>query len=195
MNGKLLQVLSLGLVVATLPAVNIRAARADAVAGFTDLASKARAPVVTVDGGRVRGVVVAGGYAFRGLPYAASPTGRLRWRPPQPPAEWRGVRDASVFAASCPQPEGFTMGPQNEDCLYLNVSTPGLDDHHGERRPVLVWIHGGGFTSGAGRDYDPAKLAADGTVVVTINYRLGALGFLSHPALASWPGGPAATTG
>ena len=88
------------------------------------------APIVTIDGGAVRGVAVPGGYAFRGLPYAAPPTGRLRWRAPQPPAEWHGVRDATVFAPSCPQPPGsFTIGPQDEDCLYLNVSTPQLNDH------------------------------------------------------------------
>jgi para-nitrobenzyl esterase len=106
------------------------------------------------------------------------------------------VRDATVFAPSCPQPQGFTIGPQDEDCLYLNVSTPRLNDHlHKKDLPVLVWIHGGGFTSGAGRDYDPTKLTAEGLVVVTINYRLGALGFLSHPALASSPGGPSGNYG
>ena len=93
----------------------------------------------------------------------------------------------------------------SEDCLYLNVYTPGLpggdgthrlargDDRDG--RPVLVWIHGGGLTEEGSSNYDGSELAADGAVVVTINYRLGALGFLAHPALASWPGGPPATTG
>jgi para-nitrobenzyl esterase len=155
-----------------------------------------RAPIVTIDGGRVRGLTVSAGYVFRGLPYAAAPTGRLRWRAPQPPAEWQDVRDATLYAPSCPQPAGFTLGAQDEDCLYLNVFTSTLGaDHHGEDRPVLVWIHGGGFTSGAGRDYDATRLAADGIVVVTINYRLGALGFLSHPALASSPGGSSGNYG
>jgi para-nitrobenzyl esterase len=154
-----------------------------------------RAPIVTIEDGRIRGVVVPGGYVFRGVRYAAAPTGRLRWRAPEPPAEWHGVRDASVYGPSCPQPAGFTRGAQEEDCLYLNIFTPALRDHRGHRRPVLVWIHGGGFTSGAGRDYDATKLAADGLVVVTINYRLGALGFLSHPALASSPGGPSGNYG
>jgi para-nitrobenzyl esterase len=102
-----------------------------------------------------------------------------------------------VYAPSCPQPQGgFTIGPQDEDCLYLNVSTPHLNDRRHEKDlPVLVWIHGGGFTSGGGRDYDATKLMAEGIVVVTVNYRLGALGFLSHPALASWPGGSSGNYG
>jgi para-nitrobenzyl esterase len=101
-----------------------------------------------------------------------------------------------VFAPSCPQLPGFTIGPQDEDCLYLNVFTPRLNDHRHEKDlPVLVWIHGGGFTSGGGRDYDPTKLMAEGIVVVTVNYRLGALGFLSHPALASSPGGSSGNYG
>jgi para-nitrobenzyl esterase len=151
--------------------------------------------VVTTKSGAVRGEAAPGSYAFRGLPYAAPPTGQLRWRAPQPPARWSGVRDATEYAASCPQlPSGFAgPGPFSEDCLYLNVSTPTLRrDAH---RPVLVWIHGGGFTQDASRNYDGSKLAANGTVVVTINYRLGALGFLAHPALASWPGGPAGNYG
>ena len=118
------------------------------------------------------------------------PIGNLRWRPPQAPAGWRGVRDATQFAPSCPQPPSLFAPPPpfSEDCLYLNVYTPTLRDGHRSNRPVLVWIHGGGFTEDGGRNYDGSKLAADGTVVVTINYRLGALGFLAHPALASRPG-------
>ena len=106
-----------------------------------------------------------------------------------------GVRDATQYAASCPQsPSGFAgPGPFSEDCLYLNVATPTL--HRDAKRPVIVWIHGGGFTQDASRNYDGTKLAADGAVVVTINYRLGALGFLAHPALAARPGGPAGNYG
>jgi len=152
-------------------------------------------PIVRVADGAVRGAAVAGIYEFLGLPYAAPPTGELRWRAPQPPARWEGVRDATQFGPSCPQPTSpdAPPAPFSEDCLYLNVYTPALR-RHGDR-PVLVWIHGGGFTEDGARNYDGSKLAADGTVVVTINYRLGALGFLAHPALASRPGGPAGNYG
>jgi len=153
------------------------------------------APLVTISGGVVRGAVVPGGYAFLGLPYAAPPAGDLRWRPPRPPAGWPGVRDATRFAPSCPQPQNPALtGPTSEDCLYLNVYTPTLGGGGGGL-PVLVWIHGGRFTLGAGRDYDGTKLAADGIVVVTVNFRIGVLGFLSHPALASRPGGPSGNYG
>src|SRR6478672_5287895 len=104
-------------------------------------------PIVTIDGGAVRGVAVAGGYAFRGLPYAAAPTGDLRWRPPQPPAAWNGVRDSTQFAPSCPQFSNTMTIVGDEDCLYLNVSTPTL--RRNADRPVIVWIHGGGWTQGA----------------------------------------------
>jgi para-nitrobenzyl esterase len=156
-------------------------------------------PIVTTSDGAVRGAAVPGSTvdAFLGLPYAAPPTGNLRWRPPQPPAQWRGVRDATSFAPSCPQSPTLNPflppGPTSEDCLYLNVYTPTL--RHDVSRPVLVWIHGGALTEDTGRNYDGSELAADGIVVVTINYRLGALGFLAHPALASRPGGPAGNYG
>jgi para-nitrobenzyl esterase len=160
-------------------------------------ATDAGGPIVAIESGRVRGVTVPDGFVFRGLPYAAPPTGNLRWQPPRPPARWNGVRDATAFAPSCPQPmiASFTKGPQDEDCLYLNVYTPELGHRSKRALPVLVWIHGGGFTVGAGRDYDATKLAASGAVVVTINHRLGALGFLSHPALASRRGEPSGNYG
>ena len=180
-------------------------AGAGAAAADTDVAAAAArsggTPIVNIDGGAVRGVAVPGGYAFRGLPYAAAPTGQLRWRAPRPATDWSGVRDATQFAPSCPQQTDplqnlfLPPGPIAEDCLYLNVSTPALRSHRGDGRPVLVWIHGGGLTQDAARNYDGSKLAAAGTVVVTINYRLGALGFLAHPALASRPGGPAGNYG
>jgi para-nitrobenzyl esterase len=168
-----------------------------AAAGSQSVASSDHAggPIATVEGGAVRGETEGGVSAFRGLPYAAPPTGHLRWRAPQPPAAWRGVRDATRYAPSCPQkPSLFAPpGPQSEDCLYLNVSTPTL--RPAAHRPVLVWIHGGGFTEDGALNYDGTKLAANGIVVVTINYRLGALGFLAHPAFAARPGGPAGNYG
>jgi para-nitrobenzyl esterase len=182
------------LAVAALTALTIAAT--DVTPVDAEGSGSADAPIVTIDGGAVRGEAVPGGYAFRGLPYAAPPTGDLRWRAPQRAAQWRGVRDATEFSPNCPQPERPGMSDVNdEDCLYLNVYTPELDSHRGARRPVVVWIHGGGATAGAGRDDVPTKLAAEGTVVVTINYRLGALGFLAHPALASRPGGPSGNYG
>ena len=157
------------------------------------------APIVTTTDGAVRGTAGPEGYAFLGLPYAAPPIGNLRWRPPQPPAQWRGVRDATSFAPSCPQnPSANPFLPPgliSEDCLYLNVYTPAPHSSDEGGRPVLVWIHGGGLTQDGVRNYDPTTLAADGVVVVTINYRLGALGFLAHPALAARPGGPAGNYG
>jgi para-nitrobenzyl esterase len=143
------------------------------------------ATVVETRKGRLEGAREGGVFVFRGIPYARPPVGALRFRPPEPSQPWSGVRDATRFGPSAPQRPmqlaflpGFDVGPQDEDCLYLNVTTPGLD---GARRPVLVWIHGGAFTIGSGSQslYDASRLAARGdVVVVTINYRLGALGFL-----------------
>jgi len=160
-------------------------------------ASSSANPVVRVDGGLVRGADVAGVDSFLGLPYAAPPTGNLRWRPPRPDAGWSGVRDATQFGPSCPQAASpfAPPGAFSEDCLYLNVYAPPVGSNDQGGRPVLVWIHGGGLVQDGARDYDGTKLAADGTVVVTINYRLGALGFLAHPALASRPGGAAGNYG
>ena len=164
--------------------------------GVQPSADSGAAAIVTINDGVVRAAAVPGGYSFRGLPYAAPPTGNLRWRPPQPLAGWQGVRDATRFRLSCPQPQNPALtGPTSEDCLYLNVYRPTLGSSDGGGLPVLVWIHGGRFTLGAGRDYDGTKLAAEGVVVVTINDRLGALGFLAHPALASRPGGPSGNYG
>jgi para-nitrobenzyl esterase len=145
--------------------------------------------VVGLADGRVRGKTAGRTDEYLGIPYAAPPVGPLRWRPPQPPAHWRGIRAATAFGSHCPQPAGvFGRASTSEDCLYLNVFAPA--EHRGTRLPVMVWIHGGGFVGGESDDYDPSGLVADGVIVVTINYRLGALGFLAHPALADHPGGP-----
>ena len=145
--------------------------------------------------GALRGRIEDGLHVFRGVPFAQPPIGDLRWRRPQPLGAWDGVQDAAEFGPISMQPPRPAAGPfagimghsqerMSEDCLYLNVWTPGLDD---ARRPVMVWIHGGGLSSGSGSSpaYDGAPLATRGDVViVTINYRLGALGFLPDTALA-----------
>jgi para-nitrobenzyl esterase len=164
-------------------------------------ASGSANPIVRIDSGLVQGAEVAGVDSFLGLPYAAPPTGNLRWRPPQPAAAWSGVRNATTFGPSCPQVQVLAENPFlppetiSEDCLYLNVYAPPVSSNDQGGRPVLVWIHGGGLVQGGARNYDGSKLAAAGAVVVTINYRLGALGFLAHPALASGPGGTAGNYG
>ena len=118
-------------------------------------------PIVNTHSGAVRGAAMADSYAFRGVPYAAPPTGHLRWRPPQPVARWRSLRDATEFAPSCPQQQDLQQNPfvppgaLKEDCLYLNVYTPELAHRHGRDHPVLVWIHGGGLAIDAARNYDP----------------------------------------
>ena len=145
-------------------------------------------PIAGTANGLVRGVASGPVDEFLGIPYAAPPVGVLRWQPPQPAASWAGVREATAFAPHCPQPASpFGQASMSEDCLYLNVFTP---SHYvpGSGHPVMVWIHGGALVTGEGDDYNPAPLVADGVTVVTINYRLGALGFLAHPALADAKG-------
>jgi para-nitrobenzyl esterase len=152
--------------------------------------------IVSVAQGKLAGFRQGAVDAFLGIPYAAPPVGRNRWRAPQPAGDWHGVRGANRFASSCWQaitPAGVgpwtreyvPQGRVSEDCLYLNVWTPAS----APRRPlpVLVWIPGGGFVSGSGSVavYDGAQLAAHGIVVVTINYRVGILGFFVTPALAA----------
>src|SRR6266568_8308046 len=150
--------------------------------------------VVATADGTVRGRAVAATDEFLGIPYAAPPVGALRWQPPRPPAPWHGTRAASSYAPHCPQPSGsFGRASTSEDCLYLNVFAPA--GARGKHLPVMVWVHGGSLRTGESDDYNPAGLVRDGVVVVTINYRLGALGFLADAALASRPGGPAGNYG
>jgi para-nitrobenzyl esterase len=181
-----------------LATLTLTAAGATAASAGTSAPAGAASPgpVAATSDGAVRGTTAGGVSEFLGIPYAAPPVGNLRWRPPAPAAPWRGVRDATSFGASCPQATAnnpfLPPGPISEDCLFLNVYAP---VQHASGRPVLVWIHGGGLVVDGARNYDGAKLAADGAVVVTINYRLGALGFLAHPALAARPGGPAGNYG
>jgi para-nitrobenzyl esterase len=145
-------------------------------------------PVAVTANGAVRGLANGAVDEFLGLPYAAPPVGPLRWQPPQPAASWTGVREATAFGPHCPQSASpFGQASTSENCLYLNVFTPSRYQP-GAGHPVMVWIHGGALVTGESGDYNPAKLVADGVTVVTINYRLGALGFLAHPALADAKG-------
>ncbi|HEX5297105.1 MAG TPA: carboxylesterase family protein [Streptosporangiaceae bacterium] len=154
--------------------------------------------VVATADGAVRGKAVAATDEYLGIPYAAPPVGALRWQPPKPPASWHGVRSAASFAPHCPQPSSaFGVASTSEDCLYLNVFTPaGTQGIQGARDlPVMVWVHGGSLRTGASEFYNPTGLVGHGVIVVTINYRLGALGFLADSALASRPGGPSGNYG
>jgi len=122
---------------------------------------------------------------YRGIPFAAPPVGDLRWKPPRPVQAWKGVRKCDRFGSQAVQMSDPSLG--SEDCLYLNVWTNAKEEGDSKKRPVVVWIHGGGFANGSGDDpdYDGKHFAKLGVVVVTINYRLGALGFFSHPALSA----------
>lgn len=143
-------------------------------------------PIVRTNGGKLRGTLEDGLCVFRGIPYAVPPVGELRWRAPQPARPWSGIRPAEKFGPISPQDptpmpipgRKASEEPQSEGCLLLNVWTPGIDD---ARRAVMVWIHGGAFTRGSGSTpMNPGGTLAKrgGVVVVTINYRLGPLGFL-----------------
>lgn len=154
----------------------------------------ARAVRAQVDGGVVEGVAAPGGRAWLGLAYAEPPVGPLRWRAPRGPLPWAGVRKAVRPGGDCVQnlspgallgrPGGlFVRG--REDCLVLNVYAP-PDAVEGAGLPVMVWLHGGGYAAGTAANYDPSRLATRrGVVMVTLNYRLGAFGFLAHPALSA----------
>jgi len=149
-----------------------------------------------IESGLLAGVPSADGsvMAYKGVPFAAPPVGNLRWHAPKPPAAWQGVRQANEFSASCIQTiveerkpwtyEFMAHTPISEDCLYLNIWTGAKTPN--ERRPVFFWMYGGGYTEGSAAVpvYDGEALARKGLVVVTINYRLGVLGFLSHPELS-----------
>jgi len=154
------------------------------------ITSNPLAKPVPLDGGLVEGETEADSAlrVFRGIPYAAPPVDEARWRPPGPVAPWEGVRSATTFGGVCHQAGGLAqmtgedLPELTEDCLYLNVWTTAAE---GDGLPVMVWIHGGGLTLGWGhqRGYDGTHLANQGVVFVSINYRLGALGFLAHPLL------------
>jgi para-nitrobenzyl esterase len=149
-------------------------------------------PAVRIESGWVEGQREGAVTVWRGIPYAAAPVGDLRWRPPQPAAKFDGVRKAHAFGPACPQvaesPTQLSpLGPQSEDCLYLNVWAPASAAAGKRKLPVMVWLHGGGFIAGSGSEaqFDGATLARQGVILVTLNYRLGRLGFFAHPALAA----------
>lgn len=138
---------------------------------------------VVIDSGLVKGVRSRDMITYRGIPYAAPPVGPRRWQPPEPPPALAGVHDATRFGNRCPQNGAsgvFARPSMSEDCLYLNVFTPA---EPGSGKPVLVWIHGGGLFSGESDDYNPVQLVKQGSmIVVTINYRLGQLGYFPRVA-------------
>jgi para-nitrobenzyl esterase len=176
---------TLGALVVIVPAVSASTLHGQAAG---PLAGTANGPQAGTVNGAVRGLANGAVDEFLGIPYAAPPVGALRWQPPQPAANWSGVLDATQFAPHCPQsPSPFGQASTSEDCLFLNVFTPG---HRapGARYPVMVWIHGGSLVTGESNDYLPTGLVEDGVTVVTINYRLGALGFLADAALADGNG-------
>src|SRR5579863_3960339 len=160
-------------------------------------------PIAHIATGAVRGSMQGSIAVFKGIPFAAPPVGDLRWKPPAPPAPWKGERDATQPGSACMQSPGG-LGPfmkpiaaayganyeirpitSSEDCLYLNVWVP--QQPANAPMPVMVWLHGGSNTAGSGAQptYDATSLASRGVVVVTVNYRLGVFGFFSHPALTA----------
>jgi para-nitrobenzyl esterase len=152
-------------------------------------AAQSPAPVVTAPAGALRGEAADGINVFRGIPYALPPTGQRRWQPPVELPAWHGVRPVTAFGPACYQPVARPgsiyfeqLGAMSEDCLSLNVWAPANARH----APVIVWIHGGSLTGGASSQitYEGRRLARQGVVVVSINYRLGILGYLAHPELS-----------
>nr|WP_223206340.1 carboxylesterase family protein [Streptomyces xanthii] len=145
--------------------------------------------VVRTEQGLVRGVSHGSYTAFDGIPYAAPPTGPLRWRAPVPAPAWQGVRDATKPAERCVQmpAPGASGVTGSEDCLYLNVTVPAAGQA-ARKRPVMVWMHGGAFLGGSGSDYSAERLAVQGdAIVVTVNYRLGIFGYFGHSGLGAAP--------
>jgi len=145
---------------------------------------------IAIDSGLISGTVVNDGIrVFKGIPFAAPPVGANRWRPPQAVERWNGVRACVEFGPACPQSDalerryGIKLPPMSEDCLYLNIYAPPAKAE--QKLPVMVWIHGGGFSTGNSSSYDGENLARLGAVVVTINYRVGVFGFLTHRRLTA----------
>jgi para-nitrobenzyl esterase len=152
---------------------------------FIDAFANAQQPApVKVEEGLLQGTSEDGLTVYKGIPFAAPPIGDLRWKAPQPAANWQGLKQANTFAPA-PIQGGNPPSGKSEDCLYLNVWTPAKSDK--DRIPVLVWIYGGGFAGGSTAEYDYSgeKLAKKGVVLVSIAYRVGVLGFMAHPELSA----------
>jgi para-nitrobenzyl esterase len=162
------------------------------LAGCAGGAETGSALRVSVESGVVEGASEGGVRVWRNIPYAKAPVGELRWKAPEAAETWEGVRQATANGPSCPQTMpahggpngGGAYGPMSEDCLHVNVWAPA----DAKDAPVMVWIHGGSHRTGAGWVYDGSSFAREGVVLVTINYRLGPLGYLSHPALGTRSG-------
>lgn len=180
--------------------MKIRAVRNAAFAcaatfAFTSTAFGQAPKPVRTEAGIVQGTMEDGIATYKGIPFAAPPLGELRWRAPQPPAPWKGVKEADKFAPACMQISivmpalGMEAVPVSEDCLYLNVWTPAKSPK--DKLPVMVWIYGGGFTAGATSlaSYDGANLAKKGVILVSVAYRVGPFGFFAHPELSAEQGG------
>ena len=143
--------------------------------------------IIATDRGFVRGVSGPGVRQFKGIPFAQPPVGERRFAPPESAVSWTGIRDASKYRSACPQLSryGQTDASDDEDCLYLNVTVPASDRAPAKKRPVIVWVHGGAYVGGSSNLYPLEYLSHRGdVVVVSINYRLGVLGFMAHPAFA-----------
>jgi carboxylesterase type B len=174
-------------VTAAAPPVAASTVAASTVSATTGAADGGRGLIVRTDKGLVEGVSAEGTDQFLGVPYAAPPTGALRWAAPRPAKPWPGIRQATSYGGRCAQlASGNGPRVDNENCLYLNVFTP--PGRGGRGLPVLVMIHGGGLTSGAGDQHDGSLIVTtDNIIVVSINYRLGPFGFLDLPGLGTTP--------
>jgi len=150
---------------------------------FFSCKEKPLSTIIDTESGQVEGIQEDGYMSFKGIPFAAPPVGELRWKDPQPVERWEGVLKADTFACGCSQAQN--LRPQGEDCLYLNIWTPA--NFASEKLPVMVWIHGGGFSAGAPLEstYFGEKLTRKGVIYVSVAYRLGQLGFLAHPELSA----------